>query len=179
MFTHDPEHGIVPAAQVAPHAPPVHNWPLGQSVGLAVVEHAPQWLLSVLVLISHPFAATPSQFAKPELHVPSPQTPAVHVAPAFAKAQRMPHPPQLFTLLPSTFVSQPFAGAPSQSPNPDAHTPTTHVDAAQACTLTLASEHVVVHDPQCAGSLAVRTQSPEQFVVPVPHVATHAPDEHT
>ncbi len=36
-----------------------------------------------------------------------------------------------------------------------------------------------MHEPQCAGSLVIRTQSPEQFVVPVPHVAPHVPAEQT
>jgi hypothetical protein len=52
----------------------------------------------VWVLISHPLAALLSQFAKPGLQEPTPQTPAAQVAVALlADPHALPHAPQLAT----------------------------------------------------------------------------------
>ena len=94
--------------------------------------HAPQCVLSVLVLVSQPFAALPSQLAKPALQAPIAHTPVPHVALALAKLQRTPQPPQWFTSLPRTLVSQPLLAIKSQSPKPVVHAPTRQLDIAQA-----------------------------------------------
>jgi hypothetical protein len=59
----------------------------------------PQFAASVGVFVSQPFAASPSQFAKPGLHV-RPQVPDVQVAVACAPVmQAVVQPPQWFTSL--------------------------------------------------------------------------------
>ena len=64
-------------------------------------------------------AGFPSQFPQPGLQV-KPHIAAPHVATAFCGvAQTLPHEPQWAEL--SRAVSQPFAGFPSQSPQPVAH----------------------------------------------------------
>ncbi len=75
--------------------------------------HMPQWAGVVLVSVSQPFAALPSQSPKPEvqvyLHVPASQ-----LAVLFARdAPGVPHAPQAVTLVRRS-VSQPFAASPSQ-----------------------------------------------------------------
>jgi hypothetical protein len=148
VLTQVPAHGIVPDPHVAPQTLPLQSWPIGQFVGADGVEHAPQFVLSLRVSTSQPFAAFPSQSAKPLLQLPSPHTPVVHTAEAFANAQRIPHPPQFITSLLRTSVSQPFNAMPSQSPNPVAQAPTTQCDAAHAGTPTFASAHAFAHEPQ-------------------------------
>jgi hypothetical protein len=105
--------------QVELQRPPMHD-----TLATLVPEHErvqpPQWMVSVLRLISQPLLARPSQSAKPGLHtkvqVPAEQpmvfafnaavlqlTAAPQVAPQVATAFRL--------------VSQPLAVLPSQSPN--------------------------------------------------------------
>jgi hypothetical protein len=76
--------------------------------------HAPQ-LARVFRLVSHPLVASPSQFAKPALQVPSWQVPEKHTPAAFGKAQMVPQEPQ-FWALDERSASQPLAALPSQLP---------------------------------------------------------------
>ena len=136
-------------------------------------------MLSVLVLVSQPFAGLPSQSAYPALQAPITHAPAAHVAAALAKRHTLPHAPQLFASVPRTLVSQPLLAVPSQSAKPESHAPTTQLPPTHAFTVELGSAQVVPHAPQLRGSVAVETQLPLQLVVPAPHDAAHAPDEHT
>jgi hypothetical protein len=57
----------------------------------------PQCMASVAnpaVLYSQPSPVEPLQSAKPPLQAPIAHAPVTHVAPAFGKVQRLPHPPQ-------------------------------------------------------------------------------------
>jgi hypothetical protein len=94
----------VPVAQVSPAFASAQTEP-----------HDPQFV-SVLSGVSHPFASTPSQFAKPALHVPMVQVPLEQSAVAFARMQATPQPPQLVIV--RSDVSHPFASTPSQFENP-------------------------------------------------------------
>jgi hypothetical protein len=139
----------------------------------------PQLRLSVLVFTSHPLAGLLSQLAKPVAQVPRAHVPLLQVAPALAKRQTMPQPPQLLASVPRTLVSHPLAGLASQSAKPALHPPMTHVPPVQALTLTLARRHALPHMPQWVGSVMVFTHAPEQFCVPAPHEALHIPFAHT
>jgi hypothetical protein len=167
-------HVVRGAAHVGRHMPLEQTVPAPQGT-----PQPPQFALSMAVLASQPFVALPSQFAKPALHVPRPQRPVRQAAAALAKEQRTPHPPQLLMSAARVLSSQPLLARPSQSPKPVAHAPTTQAELAQACTVTLVSEHALMHAPQLFTSVVVRTQSPAQFVVPAPQVAAQAPAEHT
>src|SRR3954463_15592368 len=70
------------------------------------VPQVPQLFTSETVLTSHPFPASPSQFAKPALQDATPQVLLMHDAVPLAAVQWVPQAPQLFT---STvlFTSQP------------------------------------------------------------------------
>ena len=118
-----PEQFVSPAPQVVTHTPAEHAWPPGHTL-----PQAPQLLLSVLTLISQPFVAIASQLRKPALQAPRPQAPVVHVDAALAKEQRTPQPPQLFTSVERTLVSQPLLAVPSQSPKPVVHEPTRQLE---------------------------------------------------
>jgi hypothetical protein len=174
VLTHAPEQLVVPAPHVVVHAPEAHTWP---AVHAAVQR--PQLRLSVLVFTSHPLAGLLSQLAKPVAQVPRAHVPLLQVAPALAKRQTMPQPPQLLASVPRTSVSHPLDAMPSQSAKPALQPPTTQVPATHAFTLALARRHALPHIPQLAGSVCVFTQSPEQFMVLAPHEAPHIPAEHT
>ena len=76
--------------------------------------HAPQFKLSLVVLVSQPLTALPSQSAKPAEQA-KPHAPAMHVALALAAPPHtMPQPLQLLTSV-SLLTSQPLARMPSQS----------------------------------------------------------------
>jgi hypothetical protein len=59
------------------------------------------------------------------------------------------------------------------------HALTAQRPATHAAPVAWGSMHALPHAPQLFGSVDVLTQSPAQFVVPVPHVVAHAPAEHT
>jgi hypothetical protein len=123
------------------------------------IPHAPQCSTETRVSTSHPFAAFPSQSAKPALQRPIRHEPITHDAEALAKLHALPQRPQCTTLV-SMFVSQPVAGVPSQSPKPAVHVvlqpPATQVVPGQ----TLAQR------PQCEGLDARDTHAPSQHVSP-------------
>jgi hypothetical protein len=85
--------------------------------------HAPQWLTSVLVAISHPSAICPLQFRKPSTHAP-PHTPSLHDGSACAGAAHVtPQPPQFVASL-VVAASQPSVCLlPLQSAKPGVHDP--------------------------------------------------------
>jgi len=68
--------------------------------------HAPQFALSVLVLVSQPFESRPSQLPKPMLHEATPHAPFVQAADALAGAHGFEQPPQCATLV-AVSTSQP------------------------------------------------------------------------
>ena len=168
-----------PGEQERVHAP-------AEQVGVAfvveqAVPHAPQLLVAVFVLVSHPFAELPSQLPNPAVQVPRVQVPVVQVSLAFARSHTLPQPPQFASV--RVFVSQPLFGLPSQSENPAAqvgvHAPATHE------VVPFAFVHAVPQAPQlvelverfASQPLVVR---PSQFPKPVLHVPrTHEPVEHT
>ena len=80
-------------------------------------------------------------------------------------------------------TSQPLAATPSQSAKPAAQRSTAHDPALHACAATLASAHPRPHAPQFDGSSVVDAQyappPSTQRVSDAPHVAVHAPAEHT
>lgn len=78
-----------------------------------IVPQLPQ-LAAVLSAVSQPFAASPSQLAKPLLQLETAQAPAVHASTEFARLQMVPQVPQFATVL--SAVSQPFDESPSQLP---------------------------------------------------------------
>ena len=81
-----------------------------------VVPHAPQCVVLVFKLTSHPLEGSPSQSAQPELQVPMPQTPPEHPAVALGGAEQViPQAPQWATVV-LRFVSQPLAVLASQFP---------------------------------------------------------------
>jgi hypothetical protein len=107
------------ALQVIEHAPLVQ--PAVPLLLLHTLPQAPQFDRLFWVLTSHPFAAAPSQFAKPALHVPRVQLPDAHDELAFARAHTAPHEPQFDSVV--RLVSQPLAELPSQFAKPEVQVP--------------------------------------------------------
>lgn len=136
-------------------------------VGVAsghTIPHPPQFIGSVVVLTSHPFAGLLSQFAKPALQEAIVHVPAVQAGVPFATKQTEPQEPQL---LGSVDV---FTHVLPQStwPAGQVQTPLTHdVPIGQACP----------HMPQLLGSVEVLTHVVPQRTSPGGQV--HMPLEHT
>jgi hypothetical protein len=72
----------------------------------------PQLATLVCVFVSQPFAALPSQFAKPGEQLPRVQTPLTQLSLAFARSQTVLQAPQSVSVL--MLRSQPLSGLPSQ-----------------------------------------------------------------
>ncbi len=73
--------------KLALHEPKLHVLETQRALAFAKVQrwlHIPQLLLSLRVSTSQPFVALPSQFTKPALQAPRPQTLEAHTALAFA-----------------------------------------------------------------------------------------------
>jgi hypothetical protein len=104
-----------PAAQVGEHPPDTHDTAVVWLV-LQTAPQAPQLLVLVEVLVSHPSAVPPEQLPQPGSHVPMPQASGlpVQVDAAWANmpVQSVVHDPQLVTVLMA--VSQPLFAFPSQ-----------------------------------------------------------------
>lgn len=81
------------------------------------VAQLPQWVTSVVVLVSQPFASLLSQLAYPEKHDAIAQLPVEQLAVAFAREHDMPQAAQCESVL--SCCSHPLAAAPSQSPYPE------------------------------------------------------------
>lgn len=80
------------------------------------LPHAPQLAVEPSE-VSQPLADCASQLPHPPAQGPIAHAPAAQVAPALAKAQRVPQAPQLLGSV-VRLVSQPLAALPSQSPQP-------------------------------------------------------------
>jgi hypothetical protein len=139
------------------HAPPRHAETLpGRDAH--PLEQPPQFVSDDEVSVSQPFDAFASQSASGRMQafVHIPETHAA-VAPGPA-TQAVPHEPQSESVS-SRFVSQPFAGSPSQSAkgatHANPHDPALHVETALA-----GSGHTLPHAPQCAGVESVSTSQP-------------------
>ena len=138
------------------------------------MPHPPQWLVLDRVSTSQPFATTPSQFAKPGLQLPMPQTPAAHDAEPFEVEQALPQRPQLPVLV-RTSTSQPLLARPSQSAKPTLHV-NPHAPAVQNTAAFARAAQVRPQPPQCSVLVFVFTSQPlvsTPSQSPVP--ATHAP----
>jgi hypothetical protein len=98
------------AAQVAPHAPPEHTIPAGHAR-----PHAPQLVRSVIRGASQPLTGTASQLPKAALHVTAQAPLSQRGAPLTVAGHARPQAPQWGTAVRRS-VSQPLAGALSQSP---------------------------------------------------------------
>ncbi len=107
--------------------------------------HAPQWLSVVSTSVSQPVSAV--QSPRPFMHAVCWHAPATQraKAPGTAPSHATPHAPQLASSRDTS------TQAPPQSLCPGGHA---HAPATQLCPGT----HAVVHDPQCALSVAVFTQ---------------------
>src|SRR5262249_11774702 len=115
-------------------------------VELHARPHAPQLPMLVLVLVSQPFPAMPSQSPKPMLHGPSAHVPFEQLAPAFWNMHILLHMPQLLADV-LVSASQPSMGLLLQSANVPVHIaiwhmPPTHVPVA------FAGEQGLLHMPQ-------------------------------
>jgi hypothetical protein len=176
-------------AKPALHAPSVQV-PVPQlAVALARLQltlHPPQCVV-VFVGCSQPLVSSPSQFAKPVLHVPSAHVPAGHVAVALVRAQGTPQPPQFVSVY--KLCSQ-VVPSLSQSAVPAAQDDSEHTPPEQV-RLSL-TPHAAPHAPQLTPVLSGVSQplvaSPSQLPkpllqtpsvqVPVPQLAVALAREH-
>ena len=116
--------------------------------------HEPQ-LPSVLSGVSQPLPALPSQLPQPAAHEAIAHVPVAHVEVAWASEHAVPQPPQLLSVL--SGVSQPFAGFPSQLPEPLVHVPSVQVPEAQLAP-AFAKSHVMPQPPQSVSVRVLRSQ---------------------
>jgi hypothetical protein len=136
------------------HAPPLHVWPPAHAR-----PHIPQCAALVLVLVSQPLAALPSQLPKPRVQAPTPQVPAAQVGIAtFVRLQTVPHPPQFAG---STWVltSQPSPVLLLQLAKPALQV-IPHAPDAQVAAAFVRTGHTLLHAPQCAAVLVVLVSQP-------------------
>jgi len=139
-----------PPAQLAT----VHCDMLHPAVPLATMHtrpQLPQWLVVLVVLVSQPLEAMPSQSANPAVQLNA-QRPPVHAGTALSAAMHtVPQAPQCETLV-VVLVSQPLLALSSQSSNPAEQAPMSHRPIVQAA-VALARSQRVVQAPQRVGSL--------------------------
>lgn len=121
-------------------------------------SHVPQLFGLVAVLVSQPFAATPSQFPHPPVHATTVHAESAHPAIAFGRVHAALQEPQLFALL-VRLTSQPSVGLRSQSAKPVLHVPMPHVPLLQTDD-ALASWHTVPQPPQLLTSVDVAISHP-------------------
>jgi hypothetical protein len=140
---------------------------------------APQFVVLVFVLTSHPLAALPSQSAVPAGQDETLHAPALHTAdPLVGVGQACPQVPQFATLA-RTSTSHPFVAWPSQSPYPLAQFWIVQEPAMQdAVAFTRLQRRP--HAPQCADVVWVFVSqpldtSPSQLPVPGEQTRTHRP----
>ncbi len=143
--------------------------------------HVPQFDTLVVVSVSQPFAAMPSQSPRPAaqlvtMHIP-PEQPGVPPA----VMHTFPHEAQLLTLV-FRLVSQPSAVTMLQLPNPALHAEITHVPAEQPG-VAFANEQLVLQFPQRVESVLrfvsqPSAESPLQFPYPATHAKLHAVPSH-
>lgn len=148
-------------------------------VWLHVVPQLPQ-SVSVLSGVSQPFASIPSQSSHPSLQAVMVHVPVAHDSLAFTRLQLVPQEPQFESV--SSRVSQPFAGSPSQLPQPALHVPSVHVPVAQD-SLAFGRLHGTPQPPQLESVLKDVSQPfagrPSQFAHPASQAVTaHDPVAH-
>jgi hypothetical protein len=150
-----------------PHPPEVHTSVIAQAC-----PQSPQFITSVFVFASQPFAGLRSQSWKPALHDVSVHTPVMQPPVPFMTLHAIMQPPQLVVLV-FVLASQPLVAMPSQSPKPVLQR-IEQTPAVQAA-VPLIDTHVVVHVPQWSGSVDVFTHVPVQHDAPNGHacVALH------
>jgi hypothetical protein len=174
---------IIPSQLPRPESQPAmaHTEATHEAAPPAAVHTRPQEpQLPVLTRVStsQPFAASPSQFAKPDVHV-KPQPPAVHVVTALARmGHALRHVPQWVSEL-RVSTSQPLVASPSQSAKPVMHDPTVQLPAVHEG-VALGVEHALLHAPQCAVLVPRLTSQPSVAVVlqsakPMLHANAQAP----
>ena len=122
----------------------------------------PQLLLLVVMFVSQPFAAFPSQSANPALQVNVHEAFTQETVAFGTGGQAWLHIPQLLTSDPR-LTHAPLQG---EVPIGHEHTPPEHIPFVG---------QLVPHDPQLCASVDVLTQAPPQFVVPVGHPIWHMP----
>jgi hypothetical protein len=159
------------------HAMTAHAPALQVSVAFGRLHarpHAPQWARAVLVLVSQPLAAIPSQLAKPALQRAMPHAPLVHAPTPLAGAHARLHAPQC-----AAFERVSTQAAPHiMSPGP------AHRVAHAPFEQTWPAAHARPHAPQCAVALRVSVSQPlaglpSQSAKPASQRATtHAPAAH-
>jgi hypothetical protein len=178
VSTQAPEQLLCPIAQ-----PLVHMPVIASQLGVAPEHtrpHVPQWEGDESEA-SQPFAAIPSQSAKPGAHA-FVQRPAAQEARWFGPAAHAaPHDPQWVRLV-LVSVSQPFAGIPSQSAKGATHVfmqrPVEH-DARWLAP----AEQAIPHAPQfitldCVSASQPLTALRSQSAKPIVHVPPHTPITH-
>jgi hypothetical protein len=143
----------------------LHAWP-----------QPPQWAVLVLVFVSQPFTALPSQLPNPALQDGT-HAPDVQVVVPFAFTHCVPQLPQ-FERLVFVLVSHPVEALPSQLPNPALHVPRVHAPPGHV-SAALARLHTTLQSPQSESVAMLRSQPllalPSQFLKFAAHVGTHAP----
>lgn len=148
-----------------------------------VVLHPPQFWL-VLVAVSQPFRALPSQSLKPVLHAVIAQVPVAHDTLALGRLHAVPQAPQLAVV--RNDVSQPFCAAPSQLAKFALQVPTAQLAVLQLAvalgSCPFVSPQRALHAPQCASELRLCSQvvpSPSQSALPLGQAANEqTPPEH-
>jgi hypothetical protein len=126
QLTSGPKPVLPPSPRsITVQAPATHDRPAPQTF-----PHAPQWAVLLVVSVSQPLTALPSQSPRPLAHE-SEHRPALHAAtpPSPAGTQVLLHRPQWVALV-LRFTSQPLVALPSQSPKPARHA-TVHAPEAQ------------------------------------------------
>ena len=137
---HPPSHGL---RHLPPtHRPDTHRFP-----------HAPQFVGSVAAADSHPFEASPSQLAKPEIQ-PKPQRPPEHKRiPLIRSGQSMPQ--QLLGSVVEVQTSGAIEASAAETQVPERH--------------ASSARHEREHTPQLTGSVLVFEQPLRHIVSPVAH----------
>jgi hypothetical protein len=144
------------------HAALVHViWALEPTQALL---HRPQFD-SLFSAVSHPFAASPSQFPHPSSHAPMTHTPTAQRPDAWSGRQAWPQPPQCDAL------EEVCTHAPPHTVCPSGHG-TTQLPLAH----TAPTGHDTPHAPQCTTLLARSTQRRLQAVSPFGQTSVHAPE---
>jgi hypothetical protein len=154
-FDSIPSQLAYPALHTMPHEEPLHV--AVPCCALQVVPHAPQLLGEVLVSVSQPFAAMPSQSANGAMQLLTAHVPFEHDTTACGRLHAVLHAPQwLGSVL--RLASHPSAALPSQSPKPDEHA-MEHFPPLQLG-VPFVPLQAMPHAPQFAALLEVSTSQP-------------------
>jgi len=155
-----PSQSRKPALQaITRHPPATHTAvALGR---LHALPQAPQWLVSVWVLTSQPFASIRSQSARPVLHEPTTQLPPVQAGVPLATVQALRQAPQWATLV-WVLTSQPLVLLPSQLASGAVHIVVSrlHTPALQRAVAPAMEGQRVPQRAQWAGLVARLTSQP-------------------